>query len=407
MGSMLDTVSVTQQYLQTLIGIIGRKTSQEFAAVTIRNLLKKLQPKYPFLREIGIKNTYSLELENGVTVQESLNTIESKKVGMALKELTIMIMQLMGKTAGYFFIRETREKIGIDYDTALMKTMDVDLTLMQSAYIVEKKSISLLHIEKSDVMRRFLIALMDVLEKQTSKTFAIDFVRQRVELLKQRYAFLENVTINDIRYTLGSEEVAVPSEIDTVDSHELGSAIRSILHDTDKALMDHGRNSIVSNLKTYLTTEYLTKLEEMGVTITAEGIGYDAIFKQVLKALIDVIGKISTETFAIFAVNASLQKIGSTYQFLKDMKVEPAAHEGELYHITILNSIDSINETDARRSIQHILETIMASLGESVREDFIQKFKDSLEKKYLSKIEELGVNFHMIELHQEMGMKGE
>jgi hypothetical protein len=288
-----------------------------------------------------------------------------------------------------------------------MKTMDVDLTLMQSAYIVEKKSISLLHIEKSDVMRRFLIALMDVLEKQTSKTFAIDFVRQRVELLKQRYAFLENVTINDIRYTLGSEEVAVPSEIDTVDSHELGSAIRSILHDTDKALMDHGRNSIVSNLKTYLTTEYLTKLEEMGVTITAEGIGYDAIFKQVLKALIDVIGKISTETFAIFAVNASLQKIGSTYQFLKDMKVEPAAHEGELYHITILNSIDSINETDARRSIQHILETIMASLGESVREDFIQKFKDSLEKKYLSKIEELGVNFHMIELHQEMGMKGE
>jgi hypothetical protein len=404
---MLDTVSVTQQYLQTLIDIIGRKTSQEFAAVTIRNLLKKLQRTYPFLRGIEIKNTYLLELENGVTVQESLNAIDPKKVGMALKELTKMIMQSMGKTAGYFFIRETREKIGIDYDAVLVKTMDVDLTMMQSIYIVEKKSISLLHIEKSDVMRRFLISLLEVLEKQTSKTFAINFVKQRVELLKQRYTFLENITINDLRYTLGSEEVGIPPEINTVDAHDLGKAIHSILYDTDKTLMDHGRNSIISNLKTYLTTEYLAKLEEMGVTINPCSIGYDAIFKQIIKALIDVIGKISTEKYAIFAVNASLQKIGSTYQFLKNVKVKPATDESELYQITIMNSIDSINETDARRAIQHLLETIMASLGGKVRDEFIQKFKDSLGKKYLLKIEELGVNFHMIELHQEMRTKTE
>jgi uncharacterized protein YnzC (UPF0291/DUF896 family) len=84
------------------------------------------------------------------------------------------------------------------------------------------------------------------------------------------------------------------------------------------------------------------------------------------------------------------------------VKVDSATDQGELYHITITDNIDSINETDARRAIQQLLETIMESLEEKVRKEFIQQFKNSLEKKYLLKIEEMGVNFHMIELRQEM-----
>jgi len=399
---MLDTADVTRQFLQSIIGIIGRKTSEEYAAVTIRNLIKKLQPTYPFLQDIEIKNTRSLELESNVTVRDSLNTIHPKDVGMALKEIEKIIMKTMGKNAGYFFIRETQEKIGIDYDTILVKTMDVDLTLMQSTYIVEKKSIPLLHIEKSDVMRRFLKALMEALEKQTSKTFAIGLTAKRVEALRQQYTFLEYVSVNDIRYSLGSEEVAVQPEINNVDPLELGKAIGSILYDTDTALTDLGRNSVADDLKANLTLEYLVKLKEIGVTINAHGLGYSAIFKQVIKALIDILGKTSTENNAIFTVNSLLRKIDSTYEFLKYVKVDSATGQGELYHITLTDNIDSINETDARRAIQQLLEITMESLEEKVRKEFIQQFKNSLEKKYLLKIQEMGVNLHMIELRQQM-----
>jgi hypothetical protein len=256
-------------------------------------------------------------------------------------------------------------------------------------------------------MRRFLKALMEALEKQTSKTFAIGFTAQRIEALSQQYTFLEYVSVNDIRYTLGSEEVAVQPEINNVDPLDLGRAIKSILRDTDTTLTDLGRNSVADDLKTHLTIEYLAKLEEMGVTIIAHGVGYEAIFKQVIKALIDILGKTSTENYAIFVVNSFLRKIDSTYKFLKYVKVDSAAGQGELYHITITDNIDSISETDARRAIQQLLETILQSLGEKVRNEFIQRFKNSLEKKYLLKIEEIGVNFHMLELHQEMLTKTE
>jgi hypothetical protein len=243
---------------------------------------------------------------------------------------------------------------------------------------------------------------MEALETQTSKTFAIGFTAQRILALKNQYAFLEYVSVNDIRYNLGSDEVSVKPEINNVDPSDLGKAIKSILHDTDNALSDLGRNSIADDLKTHLTMDYLAKLEEMGVTIIAHGVGYEAIFKQVIKALIDILGKTSSENYAIFMMNSFLRKIESTHGFLKYVKVDLATNEGELYHITITENIDSISETDARRAIQQLLETILQSLNEKVRDDFIQRFKSALEKKYLLKIEEMGVNFHMIELHQEM-----
>ena len=397
---MLTTADVTQQFLQTIIEIIGRKTSQEYAAVTIRNLLKKLQPTYPFLRDIDIKNTYSLELESSVNVHESLNSVNPKKVGIVLKELTKRILESMGKTAGYFFIRETREKIGIEYDAMLTKTMNVDLTMMQSTYIVEKKSIAMLQIQNSDILRRFLKTIFDMLEKQTSRAYAIRFITQQIESLQSQYSFLNTVTVNDIRYTLGAEEVVVPLDINGTDAHDLGKVIQTILYNIDKELLDSGRNSIVSDLKAHLTIEYLAKLEELDVSIITQGIGYDAIFRQTLKALTDIFSKVSTENYAVFATNSLLRKLDSTYLFLKEVKVDPPRSKGELYHITITSNIDSISETEARRAIQQLLVTAMESLGENAKDQFIQNFKETLEKKYLSKIEELGVNFHMIELHQ-------
>jgi len=400
--AMLDTAEVTRQFIQIIIEIIGRKTSEEYAAVAVRNLLKKLQPTYPFLKHIVIKNTRLLELERCVAVRNELNSINQKQVGNALKELVKTIMKSLGKTAGYFFIKETREKIGIDYDAMLMKSMGVDLTIMQSSYIIEKKSIDSLKIEKSDVVRRFLKALIEIMEKQTSKTFAIRFISQCIDTLRQHYPFLAYITVNDIRYTLGSEEVIVQQEINLIDSMDLGRAIESLLHETDNALEELGRNSIVGDLKTHLTAEYLEKLEEMGVTIAVFTVGYNAIFKEIIKTLIEVIGKISTERYAIVSVNSFLRKIDRTYPFLQQVKVEPTKNQDELYQITIANNIEAVSETEARRAIQHLLEIIMGALGKDSRDEFLQKFKDSLEKKYLSKIEEIGVNFHMIELHQEM-----
>jgi len=211
--------------------------------------------------------------------------------------------------------------------------------------------------------------------------------------------------VKDIRYTLGAEEVGVPPEINDAETHNIGKVIQSMLYNTDKALIDLGRNSIVSDLKAHFTLEYLAKLEEMEVSIITQGIGYEAIFRQILKALIDIFSRVSTENYAIVSVNSFLRDLDSTYPFIREVNVQSATSEGDPYHISITSHIDSISETNARRAIQQLLVLAMDAIGENAKDEFIQNFKESLEKKYLSKIEELGVNFHMIELHQAITAK--
>lgn len=399
---MLNTADVTKKFIETIIEIIGRKTSEEYAAITIRNILQKLHSTYPFLAEIQVKNSRSIEMEEKVSAHDALNAIAPKQVGVALKELVTIIMNSLGKTAGYFFIREAREKIGIDYEMMLLKTMDVDLTLMQSNYIVKKKSVNLLEIHNSDVLRRFLKAFIDALEKQTSKIFAITFLIRQLTQLQQLYPFFDAVSVQNIRYTLGSEDIRIQPTLDSVDPKEVGKAICSILQQTDKELIELGRNSIAGDLKSHLTMEYLSKLADMGVTITAYSVGYGAVFIQVIKTLIEVISKTSNENYAIIAVNSFLRKIDTKYQFLKEAKVQPAEEKDGMYHIMVSEEIDSITETDARRATQQLLGIALESIGEKKNGEFIQEFKSTLEKKYLLKLEEIGVNFHMIELHQAM-----
>jgi len=403
---MLEPADVTRQFLETMIHIIGRKTSEEYAAVTIRSYLKRLQLTYPFVRDIEVKDARFIELEGCVSVGESLNNVDPKELGNALKELTKKIMGSIGKNAGYFFIREIREKIGTEYNEVLLTTMDVDLTLMQSTYIVEKKSINLLLIEKSDVVRRLLKTLLDLMEKQTSKTSAIEFISRRVGAARQQYPFLDAVRIADIRYTMGVDEVAVEETINDVDPKELGKALQLILHETDTASFNQGRMSVVADLSTHLTTEYLLKLEELGVDITAHGLGYDLLLKQIITIIIDLLAKACSEAYAIFVVNTLLQKTDRSPKTLH-INIDSMNTLTGAYQIAIFNDTDSISETDVRRAIQKLLEEIVRTLGEKSGDEFIQTFKNSLEKKYLSRIEELGVNLHMIELHHELSAQAE
>lgn len=398
---MLEPADVTRQFLETMIHIIGRKTSEEYAAVTIRSFLRRLQLTYPFIRDIEVKDTRFIELEGCVNVRESLNNVDPKELGNTLKDLTKQIMGSIGKNAGYFFIREIREKIGTEYNEVLLTTMDVDLTLMQSIYIVEKKSINLLVIEQSDVVRRLLKTLLDLVEKQTSKTSAIEFIARRIEAARQQYPFLDAVRISDIRYTMGIDEVTVQETINDIDAKELGKALQLILKETDTASFSQGRMSVVVNLPTHLTSEYLQKLEELDVDITAHGLGYDVLLKQTIATIIDVLAKICSEPYAIYAVNTLLQKTDRSPKTLH-ITIDAMNTSAGVYQIAIVNDTDAISETDVRRAIQKLLEEIVRTLGEKSGDEFIQTFKNSLEKKYRSRIEELGVNLHMIELHHEL-----
>ena len=117
--------------LKTLISISSRKTDLPFALMTMEDLIKRLEPKYEFLKLIQINDdVYNEETANIVSVMSDINKVPPTEMGKALHAIIASLNRSLGDRAGHFFIKEIRNTLSDEY-ISVMKTMGVDLGIMQ------------------------------------------------------------------------------------------------------------------------------------------------------------------------------------------------------------------------------------------------------------------------------------
>ncbi len=134
---MVENSKIVKKVLTTLLNISGRKTSREHAVMIMGSLLKQLEPRYDFLKNVEVKDTRFIEDEESVNVISDLNSVSGNEVGKAINDIISMMNNSLGKNAGYFFFKEISKGIDDEYQTT-MKDMGVDLGLMQLQREVEE-----------------------------------------------------------------------------------------------------------------------------------------------------------------------------------------------------------------------------------------------------------------------------
>jgi hypothetical protein len=224
MGAAVTTADVVQKTIHTMIQTIGRKTSEGYAVVAVRGVIKRVQPAHRCLQYLEIQNARYIEFGSSVAVDPGLNEVDADEVGRALREILLNVTASMRKSAGFFLLKELRDRLGEDYLNALL-AMGVDLNLMQYSQELRSQEPDMLTILPNDIVRRVLKTILNLLEHQVSRAFAFRVVSSQLLQARDHYPFLETISINDIRVTLGTDEVMVDETINTVDPHLLGSAL--------------------------------------------------------------------------------------------------------------------------------------------------------------------------------------
>jgi len=102
----------------------------------MESLLKKLEPRYEFLKHVQINDTRYSEDDDSVNIESELNNVESEDMGKAINEIITTMDRTLGKSAGHFFIKEIRTTIKEEHRTMMMD-MGVDLGLLQLEREVE------------------------------------------------------------------------------------------------------------------------------------------------------------------------------------------------------------------------------------------------------------------------------
>ncbi len=401
MGAAVTTADVVQQTIHTMIETIGRKTSEGYAVIAVRGIVKKLQPIHPCLQYLEIRNIRYMEFGSSVVIDPHLNEIDAGEVGQALREILIKVTSSMRKSAGFFLLKELRDRLGADYLEVLL-AIGVDLNLLQFSQEMHNKEPDMLAVLPVDIVRRVLKTTLGILEHRVSRAFAFRAVSSQLLKARDQFPFLEAVTVSDIRITLGTDEVKVDEIINTIDPLLLGSALDLVVRGINSMAQDHSGGSIYDALKAQLTSDYLSKLQEFGVSIDEQATDVTAILREVVRALIEVLSRASTEEYAVLAVNTFLHAPQDRMALLHSISIKVNQADAGVPGINIMMDSQEISENDARRAIQGLLEAVIRALGEKLGGSFVAEFRKSLEKTTLIRIEQMGVNLHIIELHEEM-----
>jgi hypothetical protein len=384
--------------LRSIIAVIGRRTSDAYANVIISDTIQNLTDRYSFLEHVEVLASHYMETVDAVSISDEINYINPSLIGRATRDILESITYTMGKDAGHYFIKEIKEDIPYEYRDA-MKDLCVDLDLLQIKYISDLKESYDTRIENSDVIKKIFNVLYKILEEEKDRDFAYNALDKIVANLKIKHDILDAIQINDARYIEGVNVATVGLEVNMENSTRVGVAIQNILEEINRALDEKGGYYFTDNIKRYLTSDYILKLQHMGVRLDDIKLSQGLVLRQVLKALVDVLGEANTQSWAVLAVNNVLKSYNTRFDFFNYVTVESVeSSKNSAYAIGIPDEIDMVEPFMLGKGIQKIIEVITASFGKESGKIVLDKFKRRLGRAFIVIIEELGVNLHMVEL---------
>jgi hypothetical protein len=388
--------------LRSVIGVISRRTSEAYAGLIVNGALKELENQYDFLQYIQIQGSKYNEVFDVVKVQSEINNVELKQIGKAGKDFLVKITQSMGKNAGFFFLKEIKDDIPYDYELTI-KELGIDLDLLQLEFITRIKRSFTEVLNNSDVLKYTITTIFETLDKEFGVQKAYSILSELVGRLSTEYQVLSHVKINDIRAIQGVDILNVSLDVNQSEPSVVGAAIQRMIQELHNYYGEHkdGR-SFIEKLKNNINPDYGFRLEEIGVNLDVVQLKRGLVIKHVLKAAINVLSESSTQSYAMLIVSNILKKFEERYDFLKYIRIDSVKFSEGGDEFNISPEVESIRPSELGRSIQKVMEEIIMSLGDEAGQYFIDKFKRRLGKAYVLRIEEMGVNLHMMELKQNL-----
>jgi len=400
MDTQRERREVVLHLLQSIVDVIGRRSSDVYATVMVNNVLKKLKESHQCLRYVKIQNPQHLETSDVIVVFSTMNTVSISEIRDALQDLLVELLFVIGKTAGHFFIKEIKENLDRG-DEATLQMMGLDLDFMQLQQSVEKRQPTLQPMDTITLLKRLFEALLGTLAEKTGKDTALSLLMKCFEKLSEEHPIFKHITIHDIRYIQSEETFVIPPGMNQVDHAIIRTSIEQFLRLLQKTLEEKEIFLFKEQVENHLKPYEIAAIEKLGISLKIFTISHEMILRQVIRTLLEVLGRASTKSYAMFAVNSFLRKIDTTYSFLKDVKIISTSQQNEAYDISIMTNLDDVSDGDTRKAIQRLLQELIDALGEDLGQQFIDQFKNALSKVYLDRIEEMGVNLHMLQLRQE------
>jgi hypothetical protein len=402
--STLQNSEIISYVLETLIRIIGRRSSENFALITIDTIMKQLQSKYNSLKYIEIKNTLYSEGIEAIGINPNINKVETRDLVNAIAELLDVMTNALGKGARYHFIKEIKDDLEPEIQS-IFKEYGLDLTFKHFEYLTtikETEKSRMPRAKNSESVKPVLKALLQLLNRHVPEADAIKKVITTIKKFEGDYKFLKYIEISDTPTMNGFYTIKTKLALDEVLSSKMGEALQKIIEDVGRSIDARTRRSFIEDYKIALGAGNRSKIKEISVDLEhiekrLRQQGHELLCKKTLEVIIELMSTKTSKSFAVASFDTVLEKLQNKHKVLKYITIDKTLYDNGIDAITIMPEINTVESHELGKAIEEILERIREHL-EDKNQPFIEEFENKMGREYLSEIEKLGVNLHILEL---------
>ena len=143
-------------------------------------------------------------------------------------------------------------------------------------------------------------------------------------------------------------------------------------------------------------TELLRKLNVPidNLHISTSSVLKKDIMHSLIEALLNIVGDRTSQLFAVAVMIKMINSIEKNNPIYKSINLKK---EDESYSISFEENIESSDDEEFRKSVKALIEAVGKHLGRK-KGDFINELKKKLGKEYVESIEQMGLNFHILEM---------
>jgi hypothetical protein len=125
--------------LKALYKTAARRTTQSFAIAVIDSIIRTLNEKYDFLKNVHINPDYGSG--EFIEIDTKINKIHPAKIGKVVEAIIQIVSFDLKEKAGHFFIKEVKINSGEEIILKLRECgVDLDLLMLQQQYLYRRQN---------------------------------------------------------------------------------------------------------------------------------------------------------------------------------------------------------------------------------------------------------------------------
>ena len=400
--------------LRIFIRVIGRRTAENFAIDTIGAVTRQLTEKYPFLRYVEIRNmiVYSGELD-AISINPALDAVDTGEIVKAVSDLFDGIAKSLGASevydfddAEFYFINEIRDELGEHYDS-LFRKFGLALDVKQSDFIINMREASKVKIQKmkvSDLMEHIIRILISLLNRQMEEAEVIKTITTVKKNLEGQYDILKFIEISSTKDRNGIYGVTVKPDFDAAWTTNKNTILEAFILALGKCTDLKTRRSFIEDFRVSLGSKDLSKMKKISVNLEAIDITlqqqiHELLIRKTLEVLIAIIGEKTSISYAVVTLGKIITELQEKHDVLRLMIIDKTRFNEGIQAFDIRSEVNTVESYRLGKALKDVIKKTQDNLEDKTH-PFVEDFKNRIGQEYLSEIEKIGVNLHLLELRK-------